>query len=199
MVLCCEFRIFTKTKNKRKLTIYMKYLAFITVILLTQTPMTLYKFNTDSKQTDWYILDDVVMGGKSNGTFSINEAGNGIFKGEISLENNGGFSSVRHDCNVKNHEGFTRFRIRIKGDGNPYQFRVKSNKNNRHSYAATFQTSGDWETIDIAFTNMPAVFRGRNLDMPNFPGKNMKEIGFLIGTKNPQKFQLEIESIVLVK
>src|SRR5690606_16607241 len=109
MVLCCEFRIFTKTKNKRKLTIYMKYLAFITVILLTQTSMTIYKFNTDSKQTDWYILDDVVMGGKSNGTFSINEAGNGIFKGEISLENNGGFSSVRHDCNVKNQEGFTRF------------------------------------------------------------------------------------------
>lgn len=161
--------------------------------------MTIYKFNSESKTTDWYILDDVVMGGKSNGSFSIHEAGYGVFKGEISLENNGGFSSVRHECESKNAEEFTHFRIRVKGDGNPYQFRVKSDKANRYSYAATFQTTTVWETIEIAFTDLAAVFRGRKLDLPNFSGKNMEEIGFLIGNKKPQKFSLEIESIVLVK
>ncbi|WP_339632809.1 CIA30 family protein [Bizionia echini] len=177
----------------------MKNIALLSLIFLTQTSMTIYKFNTDSKQTDWYILDDVVMGGKSNGTFSINEAGNGVFEGDISLENNGGFSSVRHDCDMKISEKFTHVRIRIKGDGSPFQFRLKSDKSQNFSYAASFKTSGNWETIDIAFTDMSAVFRGRELDLPAFAGNKISEIGFLIGNKKPQKFQLEIESIVLVK
>ncbi|EGV42569.1 CIA30 family protein [Bizionia argentinensis JUB59] len=161
--------------------------------------MTLYIFNSESKTADWYTLDDVVMGGNSNGSFSINAEGFGVFKGEISLENNGGFSSVRHDCKRKNTEGFTHFIIRVKGDGNPYQFRVKSDKTNRYSYVATFQTTESWETIKIAFSYMPAVFRGRKLDMPNFSGSTIEEIGFLIGNKKPQKFKLEIDSIILSK
>lgn len=177
----------------------MKYFVLLSLILLTQTPMTIYKFNSESIKTDWYILDDVVMGGRSNGSFSINDNGYGVFKGEISLENNGGFSSVRHECESINANGFTHFRIRVKGDGNPYQFRVKSDKNNSYSYAATFQTSGDWETIEIAFSDLPAVFRGRNLDLPHFPGEDIEEIGFLIGNKKPQKFNLEIDSIILIQ
>lgn len=161
--------------------------------------MTIYNFNTESKKTDWYILDDVVMGGKSNGSFSINNLGHGVFKGRVSLENNGGFSSVRHQLATKNAAGFTHFRLKIKGDGNPYQFRVKLDKNDRYSYAATFKTTSNWETIDIAFSDMPAVFRGRNLNMPNFSGEGISEIGFLIGNKKPQDFQLEIDSIILIK
>tara|TARA_R110002012_G_scaffold17930_4_gene66644 strand:+ start:13923 stop:14408 length:486 start_codon:yes stop_codon:yes gene_type:complete len=161
--------------------------------------MTIYNFNSDSQKTDWYILDDVVMGGRSNGTFTINNYGNGVFKGMVSLENNGGFSSVRHTCESKNANGFTGFEIRIKGDGNPYQFRVKLDKNDRYSYAATFKTSGNWETIKIDFADMPAVFRGQELGLPHFPGEKIEEIGFLIGNKKPQKFQLEIDSIVLIK
>lgn len=36
------------------------------------------------------------MGGKSSGDFYINESGNGVFEGFVSLANNGGFSSVRY-------------------------------------------------------------------------------------------------------
>ena len=39
------------------------------------------------------IVDDVVMGGESSSTFNLNEDGCGIFEGNISIENNGGFSS----------------------------------------------------------------------------------------------------------
>ncbi|TYB77239.1 CIA30 family protein [Bizionia myxarmorum] len=161
--------------------------------------MPVYKFNSESKSTDWHVLDDVVMGGKSNGSFSINEDGFGVFKGEISLENNGGFSSVRHDCKIKLEGDFKHFQMRIKGDGKPFQFRVKSNKTYEYSYAATFNTTGEWETINIAFADMPAVFRGRKLDLPTFPSNNIEEIGFLIGNKKTQTFKLEIDSIILLK
>jgi NADH dehydrogenase [ubiquinone] 1 alpha subcomplex assembly factor 1 len=58
--------------------------------------MTLFDFSKDSNLSNWRILDDVVMGGRSNGIFKLNEDNHGEFSGKISLENNGGFSSVRY-------------------------------------------------------------------------------------------------------
>jgi hypothetical protein len=36
------------------------------------------------------------MGGESSSTFQLNSEGHGVFEGNISLDNNGGFSSVRY-------------------------------------------------------------------------------------------------------
>ena len=58
--------------------------------------MTLFQFNTDSSIENWRILDDVVMGGRSDGHFKINSDGHGEYTGNVSLENNGGFSSLRY-------------------------------------------------------------------------------------------------------
>ncbi|MFD2552471.1 CIA30 family protein [Bizionia sediminis] len=160
--------------------------------------MTIYTFNADSKKTDWFTLDDVVMGGQSVGSFTIHPEGYGVFKGKVSLENNGGFSSVRHQFSTKNTTNFSYFRIVLRGDGKPYQFRVKSDKNNQYSYAATFNTQTKWETIDIPYASLLPVFRGRKLNMPHFNGVALSEIGFLIGNKKAQEFQLEIKSIQLI-
>ena len=46
--------------------------------------------------TAWQVVDDGVMGGLSKGNFkSDKKKGNLIFAGNLSLENNGGFSSIR--------------------------------------------------------------------------------------------------------
>ena len=58
---------------------------------------TIFDFNKNSSLKNWAIVDDVVMGGRSDGHFVMNEQGNAVFHGKVSLENNGGFSSVRHD------------------------------------------------------------------------------------------------------
>ena len=39
----------------------------------------------------WQVIDDGVMGGRSKGNFAINEEGNAVFEGTVSLDNNGGF------------------------------------------------------------------------------------------------------------
>jgi hypothetical protein len=57
---------------------------------------SIFDFNKNSEVGSWMILDDVVMGGKSSSTFKLNDEGHGEFEGERSLDNNGGFSSVRH-------------------------------------------------------------------------------------------------------
>ena len=63
--------------------------------------MTLIDFNSESDITNWRIVDDAVMGGRSNGNFKVNDAGNGLFSGKVSLENNGGFSMVQYRFDTK--------------------------------------------------------------------------------------------------
>lgn len=175
----------------------MKYLTFQFLVLITIQQMTLFDFNFESNIRNWKIVDDVVMGGRSNGNFKINDTGYGEFSGDVSLKNNGGFSSVRYNFNTVSSSNFKSFQLRIKGDGNSFQFRVKSSNRQRFSYIYTFNTSGDWETISIPFNKMEPAFRGYKLDQPNFDGLQMEEIAFLIGNKKEQSFKLFIDSIIL--
>lgn len=159
--------------------------------------LTLYDFTSESPSKDWYILDDVVMGGRSNGIFKISDDGHGMFYGTVSLENNGGFSSVRHQFNIKSVEGYSRIKLKIKGDGKTYQFRVKTNSGDYASYIYEFETTKDWMTIEIPFSDMYPSFRGRKLNQPNYEGKYLSEIAFLIGNKKAQDFKLLIDKIEL--
>jgi hypothetical protein len=154
-----------------------------------------FDFKKESNISNWVILDDVVMGGKSYGNFYLNKNGHGEFYGDVSLENNGGFSSVRYRFNKEKTNVFSKFIIRVKGDGKAYQFRVKNSKNDYHSYIYSFQTTKDWQTIEIPFAEMYPAFRGRKLNIENYQGEKMQEIAFLIGNKKNENFRLEIDKI----
>ena len=165
------------------------------ILLYMSVQTIIYDFNDQSSSRDWRVVNDGVMGGLSASQFEINETGNGFFHGHVSLENNGGFASVRHQPARMNLEKETQFSIRIKGDGHAFQLRVKSKLNEYHSYKFVFETTGEWQTISIPFNEMTPTFRGRDLDMPNFNGSSMEEIGFLIANKKNQNFELEIDYI----
>jgi hypothetical protein len=159
--------------------------------------MILFDFNSKSNISNWRIVDDVVMGGRSNGDVTINKVGNGLFHGEVSLENNGGFSMVQYRFETKDVSNYSRVLIKLKGDSKAYQFRIKSNANDSHSYISSFETTGEWQTIEVPFNTMYPAFRGRKLNIGNFTGKKMEGIAFLIGNKKAEAFELEIDSIVL--
>lgn len=159
--------------------------------------MTLFDFNAASDISDWNIVDDVVMGGRSNSTFGLSNDGKGVFQGKVSLENNGGFSMVQYNFDTKKVDGFTKVSIRLKGDGKFYQFRIKTNTSDSCSYVASFNTTKNWQTIEIPFASMYPAFRGQKLNAENYPGKQMEQIAFLIGNKIAESFKLEIERIIL--
>lgn len=168
---------------------------FLLFIMCTMQQSMLFNFEKNADIRRWNIVDDGVMGGLSAGKFSINDAGHGLFSGIVSLENNGGFSSLRHYFSPLETGGFSKFTLRLKGDGKTYQFRVKSQANEYYAYICNFKTTGEWQTIEIPFGNLYPSFRGRTLDMPNYPGKQLGEVGFLIGNKKAEHFQLEIDWI----
>ncbi|WP_340105952.1 CIA30 family protein [Rhodohalobacter sp. 8-1] len=148
----------------------------------------------------WMITNDGVMGGNSSSQFQINKDGNGVFIGTISLENNGGFASV------KNHEpinlsGFSFIRLSVKGDGNRYSFRLQTGSNgqvNPWSYEHRFETKdNEWTEIDLPLNKFVPTYRGSTPDdAPPLDPSDIKRYGFLISDDQEGDFRLEIEQIL---
>jgi len=157
----------------------------------------IFDFNKKSNVKDWVIVVDGVMGGRSTGTFKLSNDGFGVFEGTISLENNGGFSSLRYKFPKIKTQEYTKVVLKLKGDGKQYQFRVKTNSGDYYSYIAPFSTSGEWQEIEIPLKDMYPGYRGRKLDQPNFSSDYMEEIMFLIGNKKEENFKLLLDNIEL--
>ena len=172
-------------------------LSILLLCLFMNTQRLIFDFSKDTNISSWIVVDDVVMGGKSSGNFIINNEGNAVFYGNVSLENNGGFSSVRHQFLQMKINSSTKIKIRLRGDGNSYQLRIKKNQSDYYSYVTTFKTNNIWETIEVNLSEMQPKFRGRLLSLPNFSEISFEEIALLIGNKKAQKFCLEIDKIYL--
>lgn len=175
----------------------MKLLSLLFSLFLMMNTIILVDFNSQSDLSGWQIVNDGVMGGKSRSTFRLNEAGNALFSGDVSLENYGGFASVRYQFEKLKIEDSDTIVLHLKGDGKRYQFRVKSNWSDRHSYIAYFETNKEWQQIEIPLREMYPSFRGQKLKISNFAAEKMAEMSFLIGNGEQESFVLEIKKIEL--
>ncbi len=175
----------------------MKILFVYLILVTAMNEQIIYDFTETSSIERWIVVDDGVMGGRSKGSMGLSPEGHGLFKGTVSLENNGGFSSVRYRFDKMEVEQNSTIKIRLKGDGKRYQFRVKNAVGEYYSYVAYFESSGKWEEVEIALKDMVPTFRGRKLNQPNFSHYQIEEIAFLIGNKKAESFQLLIDSISL--
>lgn len=168
---------------------------YATLIYLFMNTLILFDFLKDARVQNWNVVDDTVMGGVSAGNMSLTAEGHGLFHGHVSLDNNGGFSSIRYDAGKTNLQGYNKFVIAVQGDGKAYQFRVKEKGSQYYSYIFSFTTTADWQIIEIPFSSMVPSFRGRSVDVPNYPGQFLEEVGFLISNKKEEDFKLAIDYI----
>ena len=151
----------------------------------------------DSKNLlNWKIVNDSVMGGQSDATLKLKNNLYGVFNGYLSLQNNGGFSSIRayYPPDLTDVKSIT---IRIKGDGRQYSFRVRGNTSNWASYTHTFNTvKNKWIEKELMIKDFYPLYRGYYLnDMPLLSEMVIKEIGFMLSDKQTGPFELEIDWI----
>ncbi|MFK7979887.1 MAG: CIA30 family protein [Saprospiraceae bacterium] len=158
--------------------------------------------NFDSKnQLSWRIINDGVMGGISSSKMDLLPNGKGQFSGMVSLENNGGFASTRGILSNKPTKPFTKVKIRVKGDGKKYSFRIRTRDNFAGvSYKMDFVTKdAEWSEIILPLADFIPTWRGRQLrDIPPINSLNVQQIGFLISDKQAGTFSLLIDEIVLL-
>src|SRR5690606_7818880 len=157
--------------------------------------MVLFNSKNNSNLSQWQVLNDVVMGGLTKANLFINKYRFVEFSGNVSLEDNGGFASVKYHINPIEMMEFTKLYVKVKGDGKRYQLRLKANETDRHSYMTYFETKKNWEEHEFVLANFYPTYRGRHLELPNFSGEKLEELGFMIANKTSQNYKSEIKQI----
>ena len=152
--------------------------------------------NGKTSKLKWNIVNDTVMGGRSSSRWS-DKSSTLSFEGFLSLENNGGFASIRHDLNNINLSGTEGIFIKVKGDGRKYQFRIRSQASRWANYSQEFKTKKDTvQTFYLPYKDFKPSWRGRSVrNVPTLTGKDVRGIGFLLGDKIQGKFKLDILNI----
>lgn len=152
-----------------------------------------------SEKLDWKIVDDGVMGGLSQGKREISEDGILRFFGTLSLENNGGFSSLRTgnvDMDLSGADGVV---LRVKGDGRTYQLRFSTDAEYRGremSFQAGFPTTeGEWTEVKVPFTRFLGTWRGRELPDKVFDPAVIRRLGLQLADKKAGPFELRVDWI----
>jgi hypothetical protein len=162
--------------------------------LPSELPPALVDFRSDDQV--WLPVNDTVMGGVSACGLERTAAGTGLFKGQLSLENNGGFASVRAMLGPTDLSGFQGLRVRVRGDGRRYRLRLRSDDGfDGVAYQAKFPTSADeWTEIDLPFSGFAATFRGRTLTgFAALDPALVTQIALMVADGQAGEFRLEID------
>jgi uncharacterized surface protein with fasciclin (FAS1) repeats len=176
--------------------------AYLTLALLITNPahaeeLVITDFDR-VKGPSWRSVNDRVMGGRSRGGPTVND-GVLTFKGDISLQNNGGFSSARTEksrINLSKYEGLS---LRIKPDARKYRLTIESQKTPRFfqlQYWADLKVKpGVWQTVRVPFKAFYPTSFGRRLPFPKLDRKSINAIGFMLYDKKAGPFELVCDSI----
>ena len=92
--------------------------------------------------------------------------------------------------------------VRVKGDGQNYSLRFRTNNNwDGVSYQAKFNSlDGEWAEIKIPFEKFNPTLRGRFVpNRPPLVSDQIRQMGILIADKQTGKFSLDIDWIKFYK
>jgi monofunctional biosynthetic peptidoglycan transglycosylase len=160
--------------------------------------MVIFDFSPPETTEGWRIVNDGVMGGLSRSEFILTEDSTAVFRGVLSLENYGGFASVRSATgkfDLGAHEGIE---LRVLGDGRMYQIRLRTDSRyDGVAYRYEFDTiDGEWLTVRAPFSGFEPTFRGRILtDYKPLDPSDIQQVGFMIADKISGPFRLEIDKV----
>lgn len=182
-------------------------IGILLTTILTSTPgaaasasegdRLLTDFTAGSSDLGWYVVNDNVMGGRSEGDFELEQA-TLVFAGRTNT-NGGGFSSIRTQpvrLDLSDHAGI---RLRVLGDGRRYTWRLTTAarwRGRQISYWADFDTrEGAWTTVEVPFSRFVPNFRGYPLDGPALDPGQITGMGLMIYDKQDGPFELHLDSV----
>lgn len=136
---------------------------------------------------EWNLITDEVMGGVSKGRLSINLIEDHPclhMRGEVNLENNGGFVQIALDLSNDVTQGLSKYSgVLVDVYGNNEQYNIHLRTEDIwlpwQSYRATFTATPEWKTLYVPFAEFTPYRIDKVLDI-----RRLKRIGFVaIGRK----------------
>jgi hypothetical protein len=156
-----------------------------------------------TETTQWRIVNDDVMGGLSESKLKRSGKNDSwIFKGTLSLQNNGGFASIRSPQKEYDFRNFKGIEIKVRGDGKDYGISLSEDYYfTGFYYHFSFSTRpNDWMILQINFDQFLPQYFGRPFEYSRkIDLDEIKEISLIIGDKQSGPFQFEIDYIKLFK
>ncbi len=155
-----------------------------------------FDFGTGKAGNEWRVINDGVMGGLSKG--QLNFTSNALtFKGRVSLENNGGFTSLKSPFSSYDFSKKTKFTIRYKLTGQKVAVTLEdSYRFYMPNYKLTLEkTSGTWKTLEVNMTQFKVYRMGEPMGghvTKDILGQ-IKRVGFISGEKRAGQFELEVD------
>ena len=144
----------------------------------------------------WQAVNDGVMGGVSDGRFTVTDDDTLEFFGTLSLENNGGFASVRTKPTELGIRAGDTLVLRVKGDGREYVLNLYTkSRRMAFSYRAQLPTTKDeWTEVRVPLEEfIPTSFGRRVQGMGPVEPDQINGLGFMLSDKKPGKFRLQVE------
>ncbi|MFK7759027.1 MAG: CIA30 family protein [Phycisphaerales bacterium] len=189
---------FTRESNFLNRTTSAAVLAACIALVPTTTHAADIDF-APGDESSWRVVLDGVMGGLSSGRVQITDPGILRFSGELSLENNGGFSQIRSNVKENSFLGADGVEVRFMGDGREYRFDIRSNQVRMMagSYQTAFQTTkGEWMTVRMPFDGFRLYSFGRLITRaPALDPVAIESVGVTLSDKKTGAFELKIDSI----
>jgi hypothetical protein len=149
-------------------------------------------FANSNTMRDCWIVNDGVMGGMSQS--SLRQDLHGLFfEGVVSLENNGGFASMR--SSVKFPQGTQLLELLAKGDGKRYKLVLRTESAPRVSYAADFIAEPTWQTYRFNLSQFKSTVRGQAVNATSLSFSDVIESGILISNNQAGKFAIQLKTL----
>lgn len=150
----------------------------------------------------WQAVNDGVMGGVSEGRFKITPEKTLEFSGNLSLENNGGFASVRMRPTALGIQAGDTLVVRVRGDGREYVLNISTTSRRRaFSYRAPLPTTKDeWREVEIPLADfIPTAFGRRVEGMGPVEPDQINGLGFMLSDKKPGRFAMQVDWVKVVR
>lgn len=174
-------------------------LSWVPISRAEEVERLLFEFNKPNAEEAWRNINDNVMGGVSEGKLRITDDKTLEFYGALSLENNGGFASVRCKPAKLDLSKYDAVKFKVRGDGRSYYFNINvPSLIPAFSYRAKFDTKkGEWQEIEIPLKDFHATSFGQ--EVPGVLNRaKVQAVGFLLADKKAGSFKLEVAWIKAV-
>ena len=173
-------------------------LFFVATTLFADTNReVLLEFDNPASIRNWRAVNDGVMGGRSVGRYRLTDKNMLEFFGYLSLENNGGFASIRLPSGDFKFKQGDSVILRVKGDGRTYNMNLYAQRNlGGYSFRQSFKTTANkLIEVKLPVDQFVATWRGRVFPKQELNPSQIAGLGILLGDKKQGKFSLHIESI----
>jgi len=149
-------------------------------------------FSNPNTLRDSWIVNDGVMGGVSQSSLRQDVDGM-FFEGVVSLENNGGFASMR--SSVRFPQGIQLIELLAKGDGKRYKLVLRTELAPRVTYVADFIALPTWQTYRFNLSQFKSTFRGRDVNAPTLSFSDVIDFGILISNTQAGSFAIQLKTL----